>query len=150
MHRFCHLLTLFMMMTMLFACAQAETTTRALLVACSDFMTQDDLGAATSGNLHMVGSSSDVRGMGGGRAVCTAVVEYFKKHEIKLAYLNTDDFRKPAIKIYLGLGYRPYLYEDDMAERWHALMDYYGIDELEAYDKDLNDLTMFSTKFEGR
>ena len=64
--------------------------------------------------------------------------------------LNTDDFRKPAIKIYLGLGYRPYLYDDDMAERWHALMDYYGIDELEAYDKDLNDLTMYSKIFTDR
>ena len=102
------------------------------------------------GILHMVGSSSDFRGLGGGRAVCTAVIEYFKKHEIKLAYLNTDDFRKPAIKIYLGLGFRPYLYDDDMAERWHALMDYYGIDELEAYDNDLNDLTMYSKTFTDR
>lgn len=102
------------------------------------------------GNLHMVGSCSDVRGMGGGRAVCTAVVEYFKKHEIQLAFLNTDDFRKPAIKIYLALGYRPYLYEDDMLERWQALMDYFGIDELEAYDKDLNDLLMTSHKFTDR
>ena len=31
------------------------------------------------------------------------------------------------------LGYRPYLYEDDMPERWKTLMDYFGIDELEAY-----------------
>ena len=98
----------------------------------------------------MVGSCSDVRGVGGGRAVCTAVVEYFKKHEIKLAYLNTDDFRKPAIKIYLDLGYRPYLYEDDMPERWKALMDYFGIDELEAYDKDLNHLMMSSKPFTDR
>ena len=37
-----------------------------------------------------------------------------------------------------------------MAERWHALMDYYGIDELEAYDKDLNDLTMYSKIFTDR
>ena len=102
------------------------------------------------GNLHMVGSSVDARGMGGGRAVCTAVVEYYKRHEIKLAYLNTDDFRKSAIKIYLGLGYRPYLYEDDMAERWYAIMDYFGINELEAYDIDLNELTMFSKNITDR
>lgn len=31
--------------------------TRALLVACSDFITHDDLGSAISGNLHMVGSA---------------------------------------------------------------------------------------------
>ena len=94
------------------------------------------------GYLHMVGSCSDVRGMGGGRAVCTAVVQYFKKHEIQLAHLDTDDFRKPAIKIYLDLGFRPYLYEDDMPERWHALMDSFGMDKLEAYDKDRNEVLM--------
>ncbi len=37
--------------------ALGTSTTRALLVACSDFVTQEDLGAATSGNLHMVGSA---------------------------------------------------------------------------------------------
>ena len=102
------------------------------------------------GNLHMVGTAGDCKGLGGGRAVCTAVVRYFQKHEIRLAYLNTDDFRIPAIKIYLGLGYRPYLYEESMAERWHKLMDILGIAELEAYDAELNDLTMFSRIFNGR
>ena len=37
--------------------AQEQRLTRALLVACSDFVTQEDLGAAISGNLHMVGSA---------------------------------------------------------------------------------------------
>ena len=31
--------------------------TRALLIACSDFITQPDLGSAISGNLHMIGSA---------------------------------------------------------------------------------------------
>ncbi len=97
-----------------------------------------------TGNLHMVGSVSDVRGTGAGKAVCKAVVDYFIKHEIKVAYLNTDDFRKPAIKIYLDLGYRPYLYDTDMPERWHALMEYFGIDKLEAYDADLHEQVMYS------
>ena len=34
-----------------------EHTMRALLVACSDFITQEDLGSAISGNLHMIGSA---------------------------------------------------------------------------------------------
>ena len=99
------------------------------------------------GNLHMVGTSMDCKGLGGGRAVCTQVIRYFQKHEIKLAYLNTDDFRIPAIKIYLGLGYRPYLYNDEMPERWHKLMDLFGIRELEACDADLHDMKMFSMDF---
>lgn len=53
------LIGLLMMLLVLSAPAQAlgTSTTRALLVACSDFVTQEDLGAATSGNLHMVGSA---------------------------------------------------------------------------------------------
>jgi len=35
----------------------AEGQTRALLVACSDFISQPDLGNAISGNLHMIGSA---------------------------------------------------------------------------------------------
>lgn len=32
--------------------------------------------------------------------------------------LLTDDFRIPALKTYLGLGWQPWLYENDMPERW--------------------------------
>jgi len=48
---------------MLCSSAAAEGQTHALLIACSDFISQPDLGAAISGNLHMVGSaliSSDI------------------------------------------------------------------------------------------
>ena len=58
MRRMYRILSAFvMLMMLLFSSALAESTTRALLVACSDFDTQDDLGAATSGNLHMIGSA---------------------------------------------------------------------------------------------
>jgi predicted dehydrogenase len=36
-------------------------------------------------------------------------------------YLKTDDFRLPAIKIYLELGYEPFLFCNGMAERWQAV-----------------------------
>ena len=42
----------------------ALADTRALLVACSDFVTQMDLGAAISGNLHMIGSAFLSAGVG--------------------------------------------------------------------------------------
>lgn len=41
-------------------------------------------------------------------------------------YLRTDDFRLPAIKIYLELGYEPFLYCDGMAERWQAVRQALG------------------------
>ena len=42
----------------------ALADTRALLVACSDFVSQMDLGAAISGNLHMIGSAFLSAGVG--------------------------------------------------------------------------------------
>ncbi|MBP3656876.1 MAG: hypothetical protein J6K32_09305 [Clostridia bacterium] len=42
---------------MLCASGAAQADTRALLVACSDFITQPDLGSAVSGNLHMIASA---------------------------------------------------------------------------------------------
>ena len=44
--------------------AYAQAETRALLIACTDFASQPDLGSAISGNIHMIGStliSSDIK-----------------------------------------------------------------------------------------
>ena len=35
--------------------------------------------------------------------------------------VGTQDHRLPAIKVYLRLGYVPYLYDTDMAERWRQI-----------------------------
>ena len=59
MQRLMRLILIFTLLCTYPLCAHAQQeirTTRALLVACSDFETQEDLGAAISGNLHMVGS----------------------------------------------------------------------------------------------
>ena len=50
---------LFIVLTALLLCLPALSLadTRALLVACSDFVSQPDLGSAVSGNLHMFGSA---------------------------------------------------------------------------------------------
>ena len=55
MRGFCRLICIFLLMLILAVPALGET--RALLVACSDFVTQPDLGSAISGNLHMIGSA---------------------------------------------------------------------------------------------
>ena len=36
-------------------------------------------------------------------------------------YLKTDDFRLPAIRVYLTMGWEPNLYAPDMAGRWEAI-----------------------------
>ena len=45
------------LLLLLFLSLPALADTRALLVACSDFVSQMDLGAEISGNLHMIGSA---------------------------------------------------------------------------------------------
>lgn len=101
--------------------AQNMRTTRALLVACSDFITQDDLGASTSGNLHMVGSaliSADI-GLGNlsiedgtigtidalGAAIADAFSEA-NESDLSLLYLCTHGVLSSADdnQVYLLLG----------------------------------------------
>lgn len=56
MKRICCLLVC-MLLFFSVSSALAQGQTHALLIACSDFISQPDLGAAISGNLHMVGSA---------------------------------------------------------------------------------------------
>lgn len=77
-------------------------------------------------DLHMVSARPECRGLGLGKAVCAECVKYFEDTGCVEAHLSTDDFRKPAIAIYLKLGYRPWLYEDDMPGRWNVIFGEMG------------------------
>jgi len=41
-------------------------------------------------------------------------------------YLGTEDFRIAAIGLYLKLGWRPYIYHDDMELRWRNIFAFLG------------------------
>ncbi len=60
-------------------------------------------------------------GKGLGMAVSAAVTSRF----IDAGYLNihlyTEDYRLPALKTYLKLGYIPFLYTPEMPERWRKI-----------------------------
>ena len=61
------------------------------------------------------------QGHGLGYVVCLAVMQHaaaLGHHEI---FLRTDDHRLPAIRTYLKLGFRPWLYDETAAERWQKL-----------------------------
>jgi mycothiol synthase len=73
------------------------------------------------GELSMVAGDSERRGKHLGLAVCAAVVARFLSAGYRRIYLWTDDWRLPAIKTYLRLGFEPLLYLDDMEERWRAV-----------------------------
>ena len=61
------------------------------------------------------------RGHGLGLVVCRAVLEYVGRLGYDHAYLLTDDFRLPAIKTYLRLGFEPALVDPSHPARWAAI-----------------------------
>lgn len=73
------------------------------------------------GELSWVAVNLTHRGKGLGKAVCSAATTCFIKAGYKRIYLKTDDWRKPAIKTYLKLGYIPFLYVDNMLCRWKSV-----------------------------
>jgi len=73
------------------------------------------------GELSWVAADPDHKGKGLGTAVCAAVVARFIRAGYRNIYLLTDDFRLPAINIYLKLGFEPVLFCEGMAERWDAI-----------------------------
>lgn len=56
-----------------------------------------------------------------GRAVCTGVMRYFAAAGRSRIRLLTDDWRLPAIKLYLNLGFQPIMSRADMPLRWEAI-----------------------------
>lgn len=59
------------------------------------------------------------KGKGLGRLVVTAVTQALLQDGAKRIYLLTDDWRLPAISVYLKVGYVPLYHKPDMARRWH-------------------------------
>ena len=73
------------------------------------------------GELGWVAGHPEHRGKGLGAIVCAAVVDRFRRAGYRRIYLRTDDHRLPAIKVYLKLGFVPFLFAPDMQERWQAV-----------------------------
>ena len=46
------------------------------------------------------------------------------------AWLSTDDFRLPAIKTYLNLGFQPFLVDENQSQRWKRVFSELGCFEL--------------------
>ena len=62
------------------------------------------------------------RGHGLGLQVCRAVLGFVRTLGIHYAYLLTEDFRLPAIKIYLALGFAPEMVDPSHPAWWAAIM----------------------------
>ena len=78
------------------------------------------------GTVHMVGVHPDHRGRRLGWAVTLAVLHWFAARGFERARLLTDDWRHPAIRVYLGLGFLPVLIDAEHRNRWHDVFTAIG------------------------
>lgn len=62
-------------------------------------------------------------GKGLGRVVSAAVTRRFLDAGYTDIHLYTEDYRLPALRTYLTLGYEPFLYLPEMAGRWRAVCE---------------------------
>ena len=75
------------------------------------------------GYVHMVGVVAEHTGHKLGKWVSLAVLQYFRDNGFISAMLDTDDFRTPAIKTYLNLGFIPVYVEEGQSERWRKIFE---------------------------
>jgi mycothiol synthase len=73
------------------------------------------------GELGWVAGDPAHAGKGLGIAVCAAVTSRLIQAGYRNIHLYTEHWRLAALKIYLKLGYIPFLYTPEMPERWQAI-----------------------------
>ena len=82
----------------------------------------------SGGELGWVATAPEHRGKGLGLAMCAQATARLIQAGYRNIYLLTDDFRLPAIKTYLKLGYEPFLFCQGMAERWECIYRQLGLE----------------------
>ena len=73
------------------------------------------------GYIHMVACHELFRGKGYGSLLNQIAESTLKKEGMETAYLTTDDWRIPAIKSYLRIGFEPDLSTEDFRKRWDKI-----------------------------
>ena len=79
------------------------------------------------GELGWVGVSPQHRGKRLSLILCSRVVRRFLSAGYREIYLQTDDWRLPAIKTYLNVGFVPLLCAPEMEERWRFVSKNLGL-----------------------
>lgn len=83
------------------------------------------------GTLDYVVCHPDHQNKGLGRAVCSAVLRFWRERGCQRVTLLTDDWRLPAVRLYHNLGFVPLWGRDDMPGRWRAIYAQLGLDGVE-------------------
>lgn len=92
--------------------------------------------AENCGELHMVGMRSDFRGKGLAKYLNYTAVKKLDAQGVDYIYLTTDEWRKGAVKSYLGAGFVPVKYDEGMEARWRAVLTEYNIDTVGMVNED--------------
>jgi GNAT superfamily N-acetyltransferase len=79
------------------------------------------------GWFRMIGVHSDARGLGAGRLVCLAALHSLHERGYKSAVLSTDDYRLPALSLYLSLGFEPVYSHPSHKARWEKVFRALGV-----------------------
>jgi mycothiol synthase len=96
-------------------------------VHCVATATDKQLPQPEVGYLHMVAVDPRCRGRRLGRCISLAALFNMRQRGCQYAVLDTDDFRLPAIRTYLALGFVPDMLAADHAERWRAVFSELGM-----------------------
>ncbi len=83
-----------------------------------------------SGMIHYVGALDGHKGKKLGFLVTLAALHQMVREDWQSSWLSTDDFRLPAIKTYLNLGFEPMLIHENQRERWRKVFDDLGLPDL--------------------
>ena len=92
------------------------------------------------GYVHMVGVVAEHTGHKLGKWVSLAVLSYFRDNGFISAMLDTDDFRMPAIKTYLNLGFVPVYVEEGQPERWSDIFEKLGLPSMSAQIRSVKEI----------
>ena len=84
--------------------------------------TDKRLPASDTGYLRMVAVAPHYRGRRLGRLISLAALHHMRQRGCREAVLDTDDYRLPAIRTYLALGFVPDYVEGDHPERWRRIL----------------------------
>ncbi|MEI7437812.1 MAG: GNAT family N-acetyltransferase [bacterium] len=82
---------------------------------------------ADTGYVHYVGVCPAQVGKKLGAALSLAVLHKFRAEGLQSAVLQTDDFRLPAIKTYLRLGFSPMIVHENQPARWARVFERTGL-----------------------
>ncbi|NCO35949.1 MAG: hypothetical protein AUJ92_03790 [Armatimonadetes bacterium CG2_30_59_28] len=78
------------------------------------------------GYLHYVGVCPTHAGKKLGTAVSLAALHKHRSEGLRRVVLRTDDFRLPAVKTYLDLGFVPAIVHANQPARWEAVLEKLG------------------------